>query len=126
MPARRDQQSSARTRIAVARVRRGITQADLADALGLSLATYRKLEHGRMDNPPLRYLVNLGIALDVPFSALVEDRWRDWAAISPDRSTPPDRSELWRSAPWAAEAEAEAARIAERAKRRAGGKRSAR
>lgn len=100
MPARHDQQATAQTRLARARVIRGVTQADLAEALGLSLATYRKLELGEMPNPPLRYLVNAGIALDVPWEALVEDEWREWARLSARRPRPPKREGLWHTAPW--------------------------
>lgn len=54
-----------RSRLAVARQSRGLSQERLAPTVGLSLATYRRLEAGRIDNPPLRYLVNCALALGV-------------------------------------------------------------
>lgn len=45
---------------------------------GISVATLRRLERGQMDNPPLRYLQNLAIALEVKLDTLIEPGWREW------------------------------------------------
>ena len=71
------------------RVERGLTQGKLAAAIGVSLETYRRLERGRIENPPLRYLGNAALVLGVELEALVEDEWRTWAVLSPDAPGPP-------------------------------------
>ena len=58
MGAERLVQTQVRTRLAALRVERGMTQAAMIRATGLSRATYLKLEQGRHANPPLRYLNN--------------------------------------------------------------------
>lgn len=78
-----------RTRLAALRVSRRVSQSDLAEVTGLSLRTIQRLESGEIDNPPLRYLVNLAIALGVPFDELVEDQWREWTEFSAYAPRPP-------------------------------------
>jgi transcriptional regulator with XRE-family HTH domain len=80
----------AKTRIGRLRIERGISQERLAHVTGLSVSTLRRLERDQ-DNPPLRYLVNIAIALDVPLDALIEDEWREWAALASWAPTPPAR-----------------------------------
>ena len=100
MPARPDQQAKIRTRLGRWRVERGITQEDLAAAIGISHTTYRELETGAMENPPLRYLTNAAIALDVPLSELIEPTWQEWTRIRGGPAQPPSRDELWHTAPF--------------------------
>ncbi|HEX6457272.1 MAG TPA: helix-turn-helix transcriptional regulator [Thermoleophilaceae bacterium] len=100
MPARRDEQSRQETRLAVARVFREVTQADLAEAIGISLTAYRALERGQTQNPPLRWLVNAGIALGIDWEELVDDDWREWLPLNERRAKPPRRDGLWHTAPW--------------------------
>jgi transcriptional regulator with XRE-family HTH domain len=86
------------SRLAEARRARGVTQDDLARAIGISLPTYRRLETGRMPNPPLRYLANCAIALGVQVEELIEDDWREWLVFDHFRaSKPPDPKRLWRA-----------------------------
>ena len=66
----------------------GLSQEDLAEAAGLSRATYQRLESGRMPNPPLRYLVNLSIVLDCELDDLIEDEWREWMSLNGIQSPP--------------------------------------
>ncbi len=76
MPARGRAQLRSTSRLAQVRVARGLTQAELASRVGLSIATYQRLEEGRIDNPPIRYLTNLAIALDVDsISRISEKAW---------------------------------------------------
>lgn len=82
------------TRLATWRVLRGKTQREMADATGISLSTYRRLEQGKMPNPPLRYLSNCAIALDTDVSALFEDEWHEWFVLDPKRPKPPDFEEF--------------------------------
>lgn len=68
------------TSLAYWRKRRGFTQDEMVRATGLSRATYGRLEQGRYENPPLRYLVNCAQVLHVPLSAVIDQRWRRWFA----------------------------------------------
>jgi transcriptional regulator with XRE-family HTH domain len=89
-------QTRIETRLAAWRVRRGITQAELAAATGLSLATYRRLERG-MANPPVRYLANCALALGCPLEDLLEDEHRTWLIMDLRAATPPAPEGFWRS-----------------------------
>ncbi|HTU86135.1 MAG TPA: helix-turn-helix transcriptional regulator [Solirubrobacteraceae bacterium] len=96
MPARHDPNSKAETMLARVRMARGLTQEELADAIGISLPTYRRLERRDMDNPGLRYLANAAIALGVELDLLIEDEWREWMVFDEQRPTPPHADEFWR------------------------------
>jgi transcriptional regulator with XRE-family HTH domain len=95
VPARRVSQSKEATRLAQLRVERGLTQNELAEATGLSIATLRRLERGTIDNPPLRYLANCAIVLGCQLEDLIEDEWRAWLALA--KPKPPRKPEaLWK------------------------------
>lgn len=95
MPARRDIQSKQATRLARLRVERGMSQTELAEATGISIATLRRLERGAVKNPPLRYLANCALVLACELEELIEDEWRRWLPIA--RKRPPRNSQsLWR------------------------------
>lgn len=79
-----------RTKIARLRVQRRISQADLARTTGLSLATVRRLERGQLTNPPIRFLTNVAIALDVPLEDVIEPEWVQWSDLGSGSSEPPD------------------------------------
>jgi transcriptional regulator with XRE-family HTH domain len=98
VPARRENQTAIRTRLAALRVKRGVTQADMAAAVGIALPTYRRLKRGRMPSPPLRYLTNCAVALGVDLEELIEDEWREWHTFDAHRAAaPPDPERFWRS-----------------------------
>jgi len=78
MPAKGYTQLYSNTRLAAARYSAGMTQTELARRMGLSIATYQRLEEGQMTNPPLGYLVNAAIVLKVAVADLVEPEWRTW------------------------------------------------
>lgn len=86
--------TDARSRLAAARRHRGISQQDMAGYIGVSIATYRRLENKEIANPGLRYLVNCALVLEIELTALIEDEWLEWADLT-DR-TPPSPPEL----PW--------------------------
>jgi transcriptional regulator with XRE-family HTH domain len=85
------------TRLAYWRHRRGLSQAELRDRAGLSRATYARLEQGRYENPPLRYLTQLAILLEVDLMALIEDRWMDWHHLGNRKEPLPDDAAKVRS-----------------------------
>ena len=71
-------QTRPRTRLAAIRVARGVTQRQMWEAVGVSRATYVRLEHGGIDNPQLRVLQNCAIALGCGLDDLIEPSWREW------------------------------------------------
>jgi len=82
--------------LARVRLARGVTQEELADAIGISLPTYRRLERNDMDNPGIRYLANAALALGVELDVLIEDEWREWMVFDGQRHAPPRYEEFWR------------------------------
>lgn len=95
-PARRLVQTKVQTRLAAARVARGMTQQEMWEATGISRTSYLKLE--RKDgyrNPPLRYLANCAIVLGCELELLIEPAWRTWAPFSADVLAPEDPRVLW-------------------------------
>jgi DNA-binding XRE family transcriptional regulator len=67
--------SSARTRLAQARLAAEFKQAQLAEATGLSPKTIQKLDRGEIDNPPIRYLVGCAHVLGVELVDVCEPEW---------------------------------------------------
>lgn len=87
---------SGKTKLARWREQRGITQEELARATGLSQSVYWRLENGRYDNPPLRYLVNCALALGCDLDDLIEDSWRRWLVLDQRHAAkPPKPGQLW-------------------------------
>lgn len=87
MPAHRGGQ--AQTRLAARRRERGLSQAQLARAVGLTRTTYWRLETGQVANPKLRVLVNLAIALDCELEDVIEDEWREWYPFDKSEAAAP-------------------------------------
>lgn len=75
---------------------RGVTQEELAEAVGISVPTYRRLERGQVDNPPLRYLANAALALGCELDTLIEDDWRTWKVFDQAHPAPPVPERFWR------------------------------
>ncbi len=83
-------QTKVRTRLARRRVAVGVTQRQMWQALGVSRATYLRLEQGRMDDPSLRLLMNCAIALGCQLDDLIEDGWRACTPEGYVATRPPD------------------------------------
>lgn len=75
-------------RLAVLRLERGLTQAQMAASTGISAKSYWRLENGQMTNPPVRYLSNCALVLGVPLDDVIEDEWRAWTAFDPSTPAP--------------------------------------
>src|SRR4051812_2028736 len=90
------------TRLAAWRLRRGVMQRELADAVGVGVSQLRELERGENNRPSLRVLVNCALALGVDVTDLLEPEWLEWEFFNADRPAPPSPRELWRRAPLAA------------------------
>jgi transcriptional regulator with XRE-family HTH domain len=72
------------SKLAAWRVERNLTQRALSDLSGVSLRTLTRIERREVDNPPIRYLVNLAILLDCTLSDLIEEGWLAWTDFAPD------------------------------------------
>jgi transcriptional regulator with XRE-family HTH domain len=83
------------TLLARARLSRGVTQEELAEAIGVSTPTLRRLERNEVENPKLRHLVNCAIALGVDLDAILEPEWLKWLPAEGTRK-PPKPDEFWR------------------------------
>lgn len=59
------------------------TQASMSEKTGIPLRTYRRLENGEMENPPITYLVNCAIVLGQPLEAICEQEWLSWTPFDP-------------------------------------------
>lgn len=95
-PARHDPGTIPETKLAHARMSRGVTQEELARAVGISVPTYRRLERGDVRNPKLGHLMNCAIALGVELDALIEDEWREWLPFDARAAAPPAPEAFWR------------------------------
>ena len=93
--ARRDVQAKNETKLGRLRTERGVSQEELAEAVGISLATYRRLERGQLKNPPVRYLVNCAIALGVELEEILEPEWLEWMPTGVKTAKPPDPEQFW-------------------------------
>jgi transcriptional regulator with XRE-family HTH domain len=80
-PERERRRIAPATRLAELRIAKNLRQDEFAEQVGLSLRTLQRLEAGEIENPPLRYLVNCAIRLDVALDEVIEDSWREWLAL---------------------------------------------
>jgi DNA-binding XRE family transcriptional regulator len=69
-----------RTRLAELRSKRTpvIKQERMAELTGIPLRTYQRLEVGKIMNPPIRYLVNCALVLEVDLESVCEPEWLRW------------------------------------------------
>jgi DNA-binding XRE family transcriptional regulator len=67
--------SAQKTKLARLRLDRGYFQDDVADATGISLRTYQRLEGNELPRPQLWYLVNCAVVLGCSLEDLIEDEW---------------------------------------------------
>jgi transcriptional regulator with XRE-family HTH domain len=81
VPARRTSPSRRLTKIARLRVERGLTQKELAARIGISTASMARLERHAIKNPPLGWLVNAAIVLDVQLDDVLEDWMVGWHGL---------------------------------------------
>lgn len=86
MPRRLDPGTKAETKLAHRRIAAEMTQVELAEKVGMSVPTYRRLERNKVRNPPLRYLINCAIVLDCHWNELIEPEWEEWIDLRlPDK-----------------------------------------
>lgn len=93
---RKQNPSRPETKIARARIARGVTQAELAEATGISIRAIQELVRGVIPNPRIRNLINVAAALGLKLEDVCEDEWLRpgklgyWQA-QPDHSVPHQR-----------------------------------
>ena len=63
--------SSQKTKLAIARMAAGITQQEMADRLGIGLASYQRWEYAQF-KPKTKTLMAIGEILDVDWTTLIE------------------------------------------------------
>jgi len=94
------------TLLALYRLRAGVTQEELAKKIGISIASYQRVERGLDHDPPIGWLANAAKALGVGLHEILEDEMVDeWHPYNSTKE--PDPS--WRERP---EMKARAARWA--------------
>jgi transcriptional regulator with XRE-family HTH domain len=87
-------QETPRSRLAVARLKRSVTQQQLADVTGLSLTTIRRLDRGEIEHPPITFLLNCARALEVNITELIEPEWQ-WSVFDASKAADPPAKEWW-------------------------------
>ena len=98
MPRRPLEQTKVETKLAAWRVRRGVTQQEMAKAIGISYSSYWRLERGRYKNPPVGYLVNCALALGCELEDILDDEQKRWQVFDTRAAAPPERTDFWREA----------------------------
>lgn len=92
------QQTKIRSFLADYRLAAGLTQEEMAWAIGISPASYIRLERGEVKNPPLGWLVNASFVLNIELDDLLEARLTDWCLLGGRHGPPPaewyDRPEV--------------------------------
>jgi transcriptional regulator with XRE-family HTH domain len=85
-----------RSRLAQARVERGVTQEELARLVGISLKSLTRLEQGRIRLPPLAWYVNCALALGCErLDEVLGAENLEWRELAPHaRRAPGERREL--------------------------------
>ena len=78
-----------RSKIAARRLEAELSQRQLAELTGISIRNIQRLDWGQMDNPPLRYLVNIATVLEVDVFDICEDDWFKWAVLDDKAKKPP-------------------------------------
>jgi DNA-binding XRE family transcriptional regulator len=90
----RPEMSKRTTRLAERRLAARYTQKQMAELTGMSVMTYRRLERGELENPPLRHLVNCLWVLrarlpDLRLGDIIERDWLDWHVLDDAAAEPP-------------------------------------
>jgi hypothetical protein len=63
---------------------------------GIKLGSYRKLERGKVKNPPLRWIINCSIVLDCYFGDIWEPSWNEWLNLDGAKEPTDAARRLWK------------------------------
>jgi transcriptional regulator with XRE-family HTH domain len=80
-----------RSKIAARRLEAELSQKELSELSGLSMRTVQRLDAGELQNPPIRYLVNIALVLDTPVLDICEDEWLKWTVLDASAAKPPPK-----------------------------------
>jgi transcriptional regulator with XRE-family HTH domain len=75
-----------RTKLAARRQGTGLSQKEVSELSGIPLRTIQRLERDDIDNPPIRYLVNLAMVFECRLVDVCEEKWIEWTVF--DASAP--------------------------------------
>lgn len=78
------------------RERRGLTQAEVADAVGISERHYRRIEQGRVFDPGIRVLHNCALVLGCTLYEMLPAEFLGWTRFSDQRPEPPEWEKFFR------------------------------
>jgi transcriptional regulator with XRE-family HTH domain len=98
MPEPRSKRTKVRTKLAEARIERGLSQKEMSMMTGIPMATYRRLERGQITSPPIGYLVNCSTILEWPWWELIEEEWVEWHPMRDAPYPPRDPAQWWHGA----------------------------
>jgi transcriptional regulator with XRE-family HTH domain len=70
---------------------KNLRQKEVAFRAGIPLGTYRRLERGLIKNPPVRYLVNVSLVLEVNLRDVCENDWLEWTVFRPGQPRRPPK-----------------------------------
>jgi hypothetical protein len=51
----------------------------------------QRLDWGELENPPIGYLVNIAVVLEVDLLDICEDRWLQWMVLDESARKPPPK-----------------------------------
>jgi transcriptional regulator with XRE-family HTH domain len=68
-----------------------MTQKQLSELTGISMRSIQRLDWGELENPPIGYLVNIAVVLDIPVLDICEDEWLDWTVFDASAPEPPPK-----------------------------------
>ena len=84
----REPRTKPRTWLAFERIAKGYTQEQMAERTGIALGSYRRLERGTHANPPVRWIINCAIVLDLDWQWVWQGQWNEWLVLNPDADKP--------------------------------------
>ena len=79
------------SKLAAARLQRGLTVKQLCHKTGISQPQYWRLENLRLRDPSIRLYANCALALDIPLIDLIDDELLQWHPF--DRANAPEPPE---------------------------------
>ena len=89
-PPKRPSRAAYDTPLSYQRIRQGVTQEELATAVGVSVRTIRRLEAGEMTQPSIRLLMNCAFALGERLQMICQPEWLEWTVFTEGVDAPPD------------------------------------
>ncbi len=95
-PPERPSSAESDTPLSYQRISAGVTQQELAVAVGVSVRTIQRLESGQVAQPSLRLLINCAIALRVNLGQICQGEWLDWTVFTEGVNGPPEREDFLR------------------------------